>query len=148
MNASKQSATFSQLEGILRKVAAQCPSKEREAVLSDIYFMPVPAEGTLTVTDDEGNRLYEGVVEAWRQLDPARFYAVVQSQLQEAIARQRSLVEGIHFLRPFSLVLVDADHETIAELYLVDDDTLLLSENLMEGLEEDLDAFLKQLMEA
>lgn len=144
MNASQ---SISQLEGILRKVAAKCPSKKHDAVLSDIYFMPLPDKAALNVTDDDGNLLFEGVVEAWRQLDAANFYDTVQSQLQEAVARQRQLVDDINFLRPFSLVLVDEDHETIAELYLVDDDTLLLSDNLMEGLEEDLDAFLKQLME-
>ena len=40
---------------------------------------------------------------------------------------------------------MDEDFETIAELYLVDDDTLILSHELMEGLSDDLDKFWQEL---
>ena len=50
-------------------------------------------------------------------------------------------------MKPFSFVLVDEDKETIAELLLMDDDTLLLNEELLKGLDEELDSFLKQLLE-
>jgi hypothetical protein len=43
--------------------------------------------------------------------------------------------------------LVDDDKETIAELLLLDDDTLLVNEELLKGLDEELDAFLKDLLE-
>ena len=50
-------------------------------------------------------------------------------------------------LKPFSFVLVDDDKETIAELLLMDDDTLLVNEELLKGLDEELDSFLKELLE-
>ena len=50
-------------------------------------------------------------------------------------------------MKPFSFVLVDDDKETIAELLLLDDDTLLINEELLKGLDEELDAFLKDLLE-
>jgi hypothetical protein len=42
---------------------------------------------------------------------------------------------------------VDDEKETVAELLLVDDDTLMLSSELLEGLDEELDDFLKKLLE-
>ena len=49
---------------------------------------------------------------------------------------------------PYSFVLVDEDRETVAELLLVDnEDTLLLNDELLKGLDEELDAFLKDLLE-
>ena len=42
---------------------------------------------------------------------------------------------------------VDEEKETIADLLLMDDDTMLLSEGLLQGLDEELDAFLKDLLE-
>ena len=48
-------------------------------------------------------------------------------------------------LKPYSYVLMGEDHETIADLYLVDDDTMMLSGDLMQGLEEDLEHFWQQL---
>ena len=51
-------------------------------------------------------------------------------------------------MNPYSFVLVDEDRETVAELLLVDDeDTLLLNDELLKGLDEELDAFLKDLLE-
>jgi hypothetical protein len=50
-------------------------------------------------------------------------------------------------MKPYSFVLVDEDKETIAELLLLDDDTLLVNEELLKGLDEELDAFLKDLLE-
>ena len=44
--------------------------------------------------------------------------------------------------------MVDEDRETVAELLLVDnEDTLLLNDELLKGLDEELDAFLKDLLE-
>ena len=51
-------------------------------------------------------------------------------------------------MKPYSFVLVDEDRETVAELLLVDnEDTLLLNDELLKGLDEELDAFLKDLLE-
>jgi hypothetical protein len=49
-------------------------------------------------------------------------------------------------LKPFSLVLEDDDKETIAELYVVDDDTVIIDEELMAGLDKDLDDFFAKLI--
>ena len=49
-------------------------------------------------------------------------------------------------LKPFSLVLEDDDKETIAELYVVDDDTVIIDDELMAGLDKDLDDFFAQLI--
>jgi hypothetical protein len=42
----------------------------------------------------------------------------------------------------------DEDGETLTDLYIVDDqETVIISGNLLEGVDEDLDSFFKQLME-
>ena len=46
-----------------------------------------------------------------------------------------------------SFVLVDEDKETVAELLLVDDDTILVDDELLKGLDKELDEFLKNLLE-
>ena len=49
-------------------------------------------------------------------------------------------------LKPFSFVLENDDKESVAELYLMDDETVIIDPDLMEGLDEDLDAFLEKLL--
>ena len=57
-------------------------------------------------------------------------------------------LDNLCIMKPYSFVLVDEDRETVAELLLVDDeDTLLLNDELLKGLDEELDAFLKDLLE-
>ena len=50
-------------------------------------------------------------------------------------------------MKPYSFVLVDDEHETVAELLLIDDETVMLDDGLLKGLDEELDAFLKELLE-
>jgi hypothetical protein len=49
-------------------------------------------------------------------------------------------------LKPFSFVLEQDDKEAVEELYLVDDDTVIIDPDLMQGLDEDLDKFLEDLL--
>jgi hypothetical protein len=49
-------------------------------------------------------------------------------------------------LKPYSFVLEDDDREHVAELYLVDDETVIIDKELMAGLDEDLDHFLDDLL--
>ena len=50
-------------------------------------------------------------------------------------------------MKTFFFVLVYDFKETLAELLLMDDDTLLVNEELLKGLDEELDSFLKELLE-
>ena len=61
--------------------------------------------------------------------------------------KNRGAFDKLTIMKPFSFVLVDDDKETIAELLLLDDDTLLVNDELLKGLDEELDAFLKDLLE-
>ena len=65
----------------------------------------------------------------------------------DASLKNRGAFDKLTIMKPFSFVLVDDDKETIAELLLLDDDTLLVNEELLKGLDEELDAFLKDLLE-
>ena len=49
-------------------------------------------------------------------------------------------------LKPFSLVLENDDKESVAELYLVDDEMVIIDPDLMKDLDEDLNSFLENLL--
>ena len=77
------------------------------------------------------------------------FYENMERILSNLLCNMKNLgaFDKLTIMKPFSFVLVDDDKETIAELLLLDDDTLLVNEELLKGLDEELDAFLKDLME-
>jgi hypothetical protein len=45
-------------------------------------------------------------------------------------------------------VLEDDDREAVAELYVVDGDTVIVDPDLMQGLDKDLDDFLENLLKS
>ena len=61
--------------------------------------------------------------------------------------KENGSFDKLTILKPYSFVLVDEDKETISELLLVDDDTLLVNDELLKGLDKELDDFLKDLLE-
>ena len=70
------------------------------------------------------------------------------SDLNTAI--QRANVDGdlerLAVWMPYSFVLVDEERETITDLLLIDNDTLLVTDSLLQGLDEELNVFLEKLM--
>lgn len=143
MNASEQ--TLHQIERALRKAAAKCPTQADDPILTDLYLQVKQDSGELLIFDDDDRELTRCVVEEWIDNNDEDFYEAIQPLLQSVIQKQRPLIDSINLLRPFSFVLMGEDHETIAELYLVDDNTIILNQELMEGLSEDLDEFWKKL---
>ncbi len=49
-------------------------------------------------------------------------------------------------LKPYSFVLENEDKENIAELYVVDDDTVIIDTELMADLDKDLNDFLESIL--
>ena len=65
--------------------------------------------------------------------------------LRDELKRNSEVVDNMGIMKPNSFVLEDDDKAPIAELYLADDDTVIIGGDLMEGLEKDLDTFLDDL---
>ena len=144
MNLGKQSQT--DILKALKEALGNLPLEDGQSTLvSDIHLQPVLGAGELYVFDDDDNELAHTLVAEWADCVPEDFYAMAEQQL-------RPLLEELDkadcaLLKPYSFVLVDEDRETVSELLLVDDDTMLLNDSLLKGLDEELDAFLKQLLE-
>ncbi len=143
MKASDQ--TLQQLERALRKVTEKFPATEEASILTDIHIRVTQDTGEVMVFDDDEQELTRCVVEQWIDNTDDNFYDDAASALRTAINRHKDSIENMSILKPYSLVLEDDDKETIADLYIVDDDTVIIDEELMPGLDKDLDDFFKKL---
>ncbi|MBR5466969.1 MAG: hypothetical protein IKU79_06165 [Bacteroidaceae bacterium] len=138
-----------EIKRALRHVAERFP-KEKEPVLTDIILRVYPHSGEIRFFDDEDKELMRVVIEEWihgsRDVD---FYNKVAPILRKAISDVRTdLIDNMSLLRPYTFVMQDEDGETLTDLYIIDDnETIILSGNLMEGVDEDLNEFFKKLME-
>lgn len=138
-----------QIQRALRHVAERFP-KENEPVLTDIVLRVYPHSGEIRFFDDDEHELMRIVIPEWihgsRDVD---FYTKVTPVLRNAISEVRAeVIDSMSLLRPYTFVMQDEDGETLTDLYIVDDqETVIISGNLLDGVDEDLDAFFKKLMD-
>lgn len=140
-------STQSILENVVRKALAAFPRSGQPNV-SDIHILPKQDTGEILIFDDDDRTLASAVVEEWADCSSDHFMGDVERILRTVLTKLQGegAMQTANLLEPYSFVLVDDDRETVAELLLVDDDTLLVSDELLKGLDQELDDFLKQLL--
>ena len=134
----------------LKTALCRYTSEGDETVVTDIHLQPNSESGELIIFDDDDQELSRPIINEWVEYESDDFYTVVEPILRAEVEalKESGKLEKLCLMKPYSFVLVDEDKETVAELLLVDeDDTLLLNDELLKGLDEELDAFLKDLLE-
>ena len=134
----------------LKTALCRYTSEGDETVVTDIHLQPNSESGELIIFDDDDQELSRTIINEWVEYESDAFYTVVEPILRAEVEalKESGKLEKLCLMKPYSFVLVDEDKETVAELLLVDeDDTLLLNDELLKGLDEELDAFLKDLLE-
>ena len=141
--------TIQQVERFIRKVAQKFPaqlSEEDNTVLTDIHVRVSQDSGELLAFDDEDNEITRCVVEQWIDNKDENFYDEVAKTLRDVMRKNSETIDNLGILKPYSFVLEDDDKENLGELYLADDDTIIVGGDLMENLDSDLDNFLDDLL--
>ena len=148
MNLSPQS--IATVQAFLANALGKYAVKESSNVITDIYLQPQLTTGALVVLNDDDEVLAKTVVTEWENPVYEDFYVGAEADLRQALVgiQQAGELDKLCLLKPYSFVLVDEDKETLADLLLVDDaETLFLSDELLKGLDEELNIFLKDLLE-
>ncbi|MBQ5730469.1 MAG: hypothetical protein IIV57_02495, partial [Bacteroidaceae bacterium] len=74
---------------------------------------------------------------------------VFEKELRNLLAEmhKEGCFDSLNIAKPYSFVLTDDDRQSIVDLLIIDDDTIILSEDLLKGFDEEMNAFLKKLLE-
>lgn len=144
MKASEQ--TTQQIERFLKKIAQKFPLNEETSLFTDIHVRVSQESGEMVAFDDDDKEITRCVVEQWIENNDEDFYESVHDILTTTFASMSKTLDNLGILKPYSFVLENDEKEGIAELYLADDDTIIIGKDLMEGLDTDLDSFFDSLM--
>ena len=144
MKANEQ--TIQQIERFLKKIASKYPMSQEAEILTDIHVRVSQESGDIMAFNDDDDEITRCVVEEWIDNKDDNFYGNITNILRLELTKNKEQIENMSILKPYSFVLEDDDKENIAELYVVDDDTVIIGGDLMEGLDEDLDQFLNNLL--
>jgi len=115
-------------------------------VITDIHFQPLFNSGELKVFDDDDEVISNVIISEFEGLGGADAIKDVSLILRRSLDYRRKELENLFIIKPYSFVLVDEDKETIEDLLLIDDDIVIAEDGLLQGLDEELEEFLKKLL--
>lgn len=147
MKLSQQSLSI--IKSAIQKAVGKYVCACEQTVVTDIHLQPDQTSGQLYIYNDDDEELAETMIEEWATYEGDDFMENVEPVLCSLLCRMKDAgdFEKVTILKPYSFVLVDEEKETVAELLLIDDDTLLVNDELLKGLDRELDDFLKELLE-
>lgn len=142
-------SSLSLLEETLKKAICKYTGSCNQAIVTDLHLQPNQNSGEFSVFDDEDEELARTTIKEWTGYEGDAFYENVERIFSTLLndMKNEGTFDSINILKPYSFVLVDDEKETVAELLLMDDDTLLINDELLKGLDKELDDFLKDLLE-
>ena len=137
--------TQEMLQNAITKMATRYISAE-ESNVTDFHIRVNGDNGELTIFDDDDNTLARVHIKEW---EGEHNEAVYEKELQNELAKmhKKGAFDSLNIVKPYSFVLTDEDGQSIVDLLIIDDDTLILSTDLLEGFDEEMNAFLKKLLE-
>lgn len=145
----------SQSQGDIRLALVNAMKKYRSIdteAITDFFVQVAFDSGDMIIYDDEDNVLAKTIIGEWadhKDEDDIDLLATIKSNIiREIVSLDKDgTFNNVMVMKPFSFVMVDDDKEVIEDLYLVDEENMILSSELMMGLDEDLDVFMKNLLD-
>lgn len=138
--------TVLQLERFIKKIVQKFPYTEEPVIMTDIHLVLSQDTGELLAFDDNDNEITRCVVEEWINSKEDGFYDIVAGIIRGVLTRLSGQTDKMGLLKPYSFILENDEREHCAELYIVDSEIKIIGGDLMDGLEEDLNKFLDNLL--
>ena len=137
--------TQEMLQAAVKKMANNYITAEESSV-TDFHIKVNRENGELTILDDDDKTLARVHIKEW---EDEHEDAAIEKELQSELSKmqQQGMFESLNIAKPYSFVLTDEDDQSIVDLLIIDDDTLMLNADLLEGFDEEMNSFLKKLLE-
>lgn len=136
------------IRAALKEATERFANDDAPSKFTDFQIQAKSDHGEFTIYDDDENELSKRIVEEWADAAEDEIRMSVESCVKKELEEINSdgYLDQLNLIKPYSFVLVDENMETISELLLIDDENIIVSEELLKGLDEELNEFLKHLM--
>lgn len=135
-----------QIDRFIRKIAEKFPVSEETSVITDIHVKSNQDTGELIAYNDDEEEITRVTIEEWINYQDENFFDETATVLRDKLRKNQDLVNNMGILKPYNFVLeCEDDKNDSAELYIADDDTVILGGDLMPGLDDDLNRFFEKL---
>jgi hypothetical protein len=138
--------TYAQLKRVLTKTIEKFPPSEEDLPVTDIIIQVNQSSGDITTFDDDGNEITRANIEEWIGNTSPTFYQDIVPVIRHTLKEMHRRLLSCGIAKPFDILLTDDEGETVADLYSIDEGTVVLTDEDIRQIDEDLDAFLDHLM--
>ena len=137
--------THDRLQEAIKNMAKEFITAE-ETKVTDFHIYVDGNKGNVIIMDDDDNSLARVHILEW---EGEQNEEVFEKELRNLLAEmhKEGCFDSLNIAKPYSFVLTDDDRQSIVDLLIIDDDTIILSEDLLKGFDEEMDEFLKKLLE-
>lgn len=137
--------THDRLQEAIKNMAKEFITAE-ETKVTDFHIYVDGNKGDVIIMDDDDNSLARVHILEW---EGEHNEEVFEKELRNLLAEmhKEGCFDSLNIAKPYSFVLTDDDRQSIVDLLIIDDDTIILSEDLLKGFDEEMNAFLKKLLE-
>ena len=124
------------IDEAIRKVAENSP----EEVITDFHVR----------TNSDMGEVSKGNIEGFEEKNEDEFRKIVCKTFRQILSKMdaQHTFDSLNIFRPFSFVISDEKQEMSEDLYVVDSDTIMVSDELLKGLDEELNDFLNNLLDS
>ena len=134
------------IEEAIQKVA----ERSQEEVITDFHVTTNSDNGEVFIYDDNDEVLAKGSIDGFEEKDENEFRKIVGKAFRQILSKMDTehRFDSLNIFRPFSFVIADEKQEISEDLYVVDSDTVIVSDELLKGLDDELNDFLNQLLQS
>lgn len=147
---NSQNTLSSYLETLVRESLQLLQTQYATDMLTDLYWQVDLSSGYFAVWNDNQQQLAKASVKEWvsEDVDKSVSLAEIEQVLRQILSKleTENFLEKINVQKPFSILMVDEEMETLSELYFLDDEAMPLDNNIIRHIDDELDSFFKQLM--
>lgn len=146
MSLSKQSWTT--LRNVIIEMTKRFTTTE-ETIVTDFHFQVNTENGNIFIYDDDDNTLATSHIAEWENFHDEKNIEVIEKQLRKALneIRNEGFLDNMNVPKPYSCLLIDDDKETIVDLMYIDDETYIITDDLLKGFDDEMNEFLRILLE-
>ena len=120
-----------------------------ESKVTDFHFHVNGSNGVVTIFDDDDNELSHAQIDEWVHKESDNGVESIEKEIRNILSDElnKGTFENMNVPKPYSCILVDDDKETIVDLLYIDNDTYIIDDELLKGLDKELNDFIKKLLE-
>lgn len=122
---------------------------DSEYIVTDFHIIVNPSTGSFQILNDDEFVLASDTIDEWAiEKDNSKTAESIQNDIKNQLEElnKQDFFNSLNIYKPFSFLFENEDNEILSELFVVSDEEIIVSEELLKGLDEELNEFINKLL--